>query len=124
VFSHPLSVPLPHLEKYRRICTDHKPHEFRLITEMDDIAIVVLFFDRHTILWAFLDKSSYLGGVGCAKWQSKNGHLSNHCGIQNGIDQFLEFRSLITKPPDRPFGIFALLRTATLHPFTNWLDVS
>jgi hypothetical protein len=57
---------------------------------MDDIALVALFFDRHTVMLAFLDKSSYLSGLSCAKWQTKNDHLSNHCGIRNGFDQFLE----------------------------------
>src|SRR5258708_8170828 len=59
---------------------------------MDDIALVVLFVDRHTVMWAFLDKSSYLGSVGCTNRQRKNDHLSNHCGIRDAFDQFLEIR--------------------------------
>src|SRR5258708_13892149 len=59
---------------------------------MDDIALVVLFFGRHTVMWAFLDKSSYLGSVGCTNRQRKNDHLSNHCGIRDAFDQFLEIR--------------------------------
>jgi hypothetical protein len=45
---------------------------------MDDIALVALFFDRHTVMWAFLDKSSYLCGVGCSKWQRMNESGGQH----------------------------------------------
>jgi len=55
----PLNVPLHDFRKYRRLWTNRNPDEIRLlIRQVDNIGCVVLFFDRYTIMWTLLYKSS------------------------------------------------------------------
>jgi hypothetical protein len=79
---------------------------------MNDVKLAVLFFDRHSIMWAFIDELNYLCGVGCTNWRSKNGHVSTYCAIGNGFDQSLQIRSFdhkTTRPAVRYFCTSGIL---------------
>lgn len=63
VLSRPSFVPLMEFEKDWRLGANHDPDEFRFILEMNDVKLVVLFFDRNALLRTFFEKSSNLQRV-------------------------------------------------------------
>jgi hypothetical protein len=89
VLSHPARVPLAQFQKEWRFWTNHNPYEFRFIAEMNDVRLVVLFFDRDAIIRAFVDKSSYLQRVRRSQARMDD-YFRDHRGIKKRFDQVLK----------------------------------
>jgi len=104
VLSRPPFVPLTEFQKHRRLRESYDPHELRSVAEMNDVTLVVLFFNRYAIIRTFLDKSSYLSGV------RGNIILATTLVSGSALTRCLRSAFSMTKPPDRPFGIVALLK--------------
>ena len=88
---------------------------------MNDVELVVLFFDGHSLARAFFDQSSYLGRVGGPKPGARCPSTTLPIAAVFETALINRFRSAVSieNPPDRPFGILHLPNGAKSCPFVT-----
>ena len=112
VLSRPPSVPFAEFQKDRRHRANHQPDVFGFIAEMDDVTIMVLFFDRYPIIQAFVDKSRCLHCVKRAGLRRAGEYSCDHSGIRNRLDQVLKICLLDYEATGPTVGHCPLLKSA------------
>ena len=94
MLGHPPSVHLSKIVKHRMLGANTNPSQFWFSAEVDDVGVIVLFFNGYAIILASLDNRPHIGRDRGPRPHRLGlyEYLRNNSRIRMPIDQFLEFR--------------------------------